>query len=156
MPKRVPKRTRRGSFGHLQTLQIASNMPSRDVSERGNFEKLIFKGCTIRNDRFWQCQGPPRRHQKRAQRLSERFCGCLGDDQKWTPKLDQGKNPFLRCQPAGRSQVSGPGPWKLHPKYLSLYIYIYTRIFARATRALDSLTYQDLGHSSLDITLIKC
>ena len=35
---------------------------------------------------------------------------------------------------------------------LYIYIYIYTRIFARAPRALDSLTTHDLGHSPLDIT----
>ena len=118
MPKRVPKRAPRSTSGRLQTLQIASNVPSRSMLALGNVEKLIFEGCTVRNHRFGQCQGPPRTHKKRSQRLPEPFCGCLGDDQKWTPKLDQVQNRFLRWKLAGRSQLSGPGTWKLDPKYI--------------------------------------
>ena len=113
MAKREPKTTQRGSSGRLQTLQIASNVPSRGVLELESVEKLIFEGWTVRNHSFGQCQGPPRRQQKPSQMLSESFCECLGDDQKLTPNEAQVKNRFLRCKPPRGFGVFDPGTWKM-------------------------------------------
>ena len=38
-----------------------SKASPRRVLEVGNLENLIFKGCTVRNHKFWKCQAAPRR-----------------------------------------------------------------------------------------------
>ena len=54
--------------------------------------------------------------------VSGRQPGRLRDDAKGALKLGQLKNRFCRCKLRGRFWVSSPGPWKLDPKYIYIYI----------------------------------
>ena len=61
-----------------------------------------------------------------------RQLGSPGDEGKKPLKLEHLKNRFLRCQPCGRFPLSSPGPWKLDPNYIYIYIYIDVLVwFAR-------------------------
>ena len=113
-PKSSPKTFR----GRLQPLENASKAPPRRVLEVGNLENLIFEGCTVRNHKFWKCQGAPRSHQKQSKLVSKPSLGSFWDEEKCTQKLAQDKNRFLRRIPFGRFQLSGPGPWKWDHNYI--------------------------------------
>ena len=128
MPKRVPKRVRETLPGRLQRLQDASKAPPRTILEVDNLESMIFEGCTVRNHKFWKCQGAPRTHQERSNMPSRPSWRSLRDNQKWTAKLNQVKNHFLRRNLCRGSGVFEPRTLEMAPQ---LYIYIYIYIFKR-------------------------
>ena len=71
-----PKGSSKPFRGPLQPLQNSSKTRLRGVLEVGNFEKLFFLRCTMRNHNCWQCQ-TARRQPKSSKLVSKLLSGWL-------------------------------------------------------------------------------